>query len=220
MREHRLARYAPLAGVVFVALIVLAVIIGGETPSNGDSALKIARYWKDHDTEQIWTSVIGAWATVFFVWFAATLRSTLRKAEEGTGRVSAACFGGAIVGATGFLTMLGINFAIADGADDLSAPALKTLTVFSNGFFLPLAVGFAVFFLAAGILAVRFAVLPAWLGWFTIVLGVACVTPVGFFALLVGLVWILVVSIMLYRREAGPAERPAPMEPTAPAPAT
>jgi hypothetical protein len=219
MREHRLARYAPLTGVVFVVLIVLAVIIGGETPDNGDSALKIATFWKDHDTEQIWTSVIGAWSTLFFVWFAATLRSTLRKAEEGSARLSTLCFGGAIIGATGFLTMLGINFAIADGADDLSGAALKTLTVLSNGFFLPLAVGFAVFFLAAGILAVRFAVLPAWLGWFTIVLGIACVTPVGFFALLVGLVWILVVSVMLYRREAGPVERPAAVEPTAPAPA-
>jgi hypothetical protein len=220
MKDRGLARFAPLTGVVFVVLIVLAVIIGGETPDNGDSALKIARYWKDHDTEQIWTSVIAAWGTVFFVWFAASLRSTLRKAEEGSGRLSAACFGGALVGATGFLTMLGINFAIADGADDLSGAALKTLTVFSNGFFLPLAVGFAVFFLAAGILAVRSAVLPAWLAWFTVVLGIACITPVGFFALLVGLVWILVVSLMLYRREVGPAERPAPMEPTAPAPAT
>jgi hypothetical protein len=139
--------------------------------------------------------------------------------EEGSARLSTLCFGGAIVGATGLLTALGINFAIADGADDLSGAALKTLTVLSNGFFLPIAVGYAVFFIAAGIVAVRFAVLPVWLAWFTIVLGIVCITPVGFFALLVGMVWILVVSVMLYRREAGPAERPAPMEPTAPAPA-
>jgi hypothetical protein len=219
MREHRLARYAPLTGVLFVVLVVLAVIIGGETPDNGDSVREIGRFWRDHDTEQIWSSAIGAWGTLFFVWFAASLRSALRKVEEGSARLSTLCFGGAIVGATGLLTALGINFAIADGADDLSGAALKTLTVLSNGFFLPIAVGYAVFFIAAGIVAVRFAVLPVWLAWFTIVLGIVCITPVGFFALLVGMVWILVVSVMLYRREAGPAERPAPMEPTAPAPA-
>jgi hypothetical protein len=67
------------------------------------------------------------------------------------------------------------------------------------------------------VLALRTRTLPVWLGWVTLVLGIALVTPVGFFALIVGMVWILVVSVMLYRREAGPAGRAGPVEPAAPA---
>ncbi len=200
-------RYAPLTGVVFVALIVVAIIIGGETPDNSDSAQKIGRYWKDHDTEQIWTSIIAAWSLIFFVWFAASLRGALRRVEDGPGRLSAASFAGAVIATVGLLLAFSFTFSIAEGADELSPSALKTLTVLSNGIFLPIAVGFGIFFLATGILAVRSRLLPAWLGWLTIVLGIVCVTPIGFFALLVGLLWILAVSVMLYRGTASEPER-------------
>jgi hypothetical protein len=207
MAKRGLDRFAPLTGVVFVALIVLAIIIGGETPDNSDSAQEIGRYWKDHDTEQIWTSIIAAWSLIFFVWFAASLRGALRRVEDGPGRLSAASFAGAAIATVGLLLAFSFTFSIADGADELSPSALKTLTVLSNGIFLPIAVGFAIFFLATGILAVRSRLLPAWLGWLTIVLGIVCVTPVGFFALLVGLLWILVLSIMLYLGRASQPER-------------
>jgi hypothetical protein len=207
MVKRGLDRFAPLTGVVFVALIVLAIIIGGETPDNSDSAREIGRYWKDHDTEQIWTSIIAAWSLIFFVWFAASLRGALRRVEDGPGRLSAASFAGAVIATVGLLLAFSFTFSIAEGADELSPSALKTLTVLSNGIFLPIAVGFGIFFLATGILAVRSRLLPVWLGWLTIVLGIVCVTPVGFFALLVGLLWILVVSVMLYLGRASQPER-------------
>jgi hypothetical protein len=37
-----------------------------------------------------------------------------------------------------------------------------------------------------GLLAVRTGMLPVWLGWVTVVLGIVCLTPVGFVALLLG----------------------------------
>jgi hypothetical protein len=60
-------------------------------------------------------------------------------------------------------------------------------------------------------------VLPVWLGWVAVVIGIACVTPVGFFALLVGLLWTLVASILLFLREGAPADAGPRVEPTAPA---
>jgi hypothetical protein len=207
MGKKGLDRYAPLTGVVFVVLIVVAIVIGGETPDNSDPAQEIASFWKDNDTEQIWSSVIGAWSLVFFVWFAASVRSALRRVEDGAGRLTAVSFAGAVIATIGLLLALSLTFSIADGADELSAGSLKTLTVLSNGIFLPIAAGFALFFLATGILAVRSRLLPVWLGWLTIVLGVICLTPVGFFALLVGLIWVLAVSVMLYMRGAGRSEQ-------------
>jgi hypothetical protein len=216
MKSRGLERFAPLTGVVFVALIVLAIVIGGETPDNDDSQQAIVEFWRDNDDAQIWSNIIGAWATVFFLWFAASLRSALRRGEEGPARLSTQSFGGAVVAAVGLLSALSLNFAVADSVGDVPASVTQTLTVLSNGFFFPIAAGYAVFFLAVGVLSVRIRMLPVWLGWLTVLLGIVCLTPVGFFALLLGLVWIVLVSVLLYRREAGPAEGRTRVDPASP----
>jgi hypothetical protein len=216
MEARGLERFAPLTGVVFVALIVLAIVIGGETPDNDDSQEAIVEFWRDNDDAQIWSNVIGAWATVFFLWFAASLRSALRRGEEGPARLSTLSFGGAVVAAVGLLSALSLNFAVADSVGDVPASVTQTLTVLSNGFFFPIAAGYAVFFLAVGVLSVRTRMLPVWLGWLTVLLGIVCLTPVGFFALLLGLVWIVLVSVLLYRRETGPVERRTRVDPAPP----
>ena len=215
MQSRGAERLAPLAGVVFVVLIIVAVAIGGETPSNDDSPQKILQFWRDHDTEQIWTSVIVAWSLVFFVWFAGSVRAVLRRAEGGVGRLSAVSFGGALIGATGLLILASLNFAAADAIEDAPG-AVYTITILNNEVFFPIAVGLGVFYLATGLAALRFGVLPAWAAWVTIVLGILHVTPIGFFALLAGLIWILVVSIVLYRREGVTADRHRPHRPHRP----
>lgn len=209
MRSRGIERLAPLAGIAFVALVVAAVIIGGETPDNGDSPRSIARFWIENDADQMWASAIGAWATAFFVWFAASVRVMLRRAEEGTARLSALSFAGAIIAAGGLLASMSLTFVIADAPDDIAPQVAQTLTILSNGFFFPIAIGFGIFYVATGIATVRTGVLPVWLGWLTIVLGIACMTPVGFFAFLLGAVWIVALSIVLFRRERGSDAEPA-----------
>jgi hypothetical protein len=217
MPERGLKRYAPLTGVVFVVLVVLAVVIGGETPDNSDSQREIVKFWKDNDSAQIWSSAIGAWATVFFVWFAATLRSVLRRFEEGPSRLSAICFGGGLIGAAGLFSGLSFSFAAADSVDDVPPVVTQTLTILNNEFFFPIAGGFGLFFLAAGILTVTRRALPVWLGWLAIVIGIACITPAGFFALLAGAIWVVIAGILLFLAEAPPAAGPAAPEPPRPA---
>jgi hypothetical protein len=218
MRNRGLQRYAPLAGVVFVVLIILAVVIGGETPDNNDSQASIAKFWKDDRNAQIWSTVIGAWATFFFVWFAASLRSVLRRVEAGPSRLAAINYGGALIGATGLILLLSLSFAAAESVNDVPPSVTHTITVLNNEIFFPIAVGFGLFFLSAGILSVTTRVLPVWLGWITVVIGIVCITPAGFFALLVGVVWIAVVSVMLYLRGPDVTE-PAPAPPRATTPA-
>ena len=48
MSSKDVERLAPLAGVVFVVLIVIAVVIGGETPDNDDSTASIVRFWTEN----------------------------------------------------------------------------------------------------------------------------------------------------------------------------
>jgi hypothetical protein len=217
LRSRGLKRYAPLTGVAFVVLVIAAIVIGGETPDNDDTRRSIVNFWHDNKDSQEWSSIIGAWATVFFVWFAASVRSVLRRLEESPSRLSAISFGGALIGAVGLLSSLSLSFAAADSVDDVPGVVTQTLTVLSNGFFFPIAAGYGLFFLATGILALVTRALPAWLGWPAVVIGIVCVTPAGFFALLVGMIWVVVASIVLYLREGARAEPGPRVESPAPA---
>ncbi len=206
MRERGLERFAPLTGVVFVVLIVVGAVVGGETPANKDSQESIVRFWTENDASRILSDAIGAWAVVFFMWFAATLRSVLRAAETGPARLASLSFAGATIAATGLLCALSIDFAAAESAGEVPGEVTHTLSVLNTNFFFPMAGGFAIFLLATGVLAVRTGALPSWLGWAAVVIGILCLTPVGFFAILAGLLWVLVASVVLFQRAtAAPA---------------
>jgi hypothetical protein len=62
--------------------------------------------------------------------------------------------------------------------------------------------GFGVLLLASGIGGLRTRALPRLIAIAGLVLGVACLTPVGFFALFALPVWILVTSVALYRSQS------------------
>jgi hypothetical protein len=208
-------RLAPLTGVVFVVLLVVSFIVGGDTPDFDDSAQDVVSFYSSHEGSQITSAILGAYAVLFFVFFAGTLRGALRRSEEPPGILSAVAFGGALLVAFGGLIFAGLTFTLADIADEstIDPVAIQTLNVLSGEFFIPLAVGVGVFQIAAGIAIVRGRALPAWLGWVGIVIGIAAVTPVGFFAFLVMLAWVLVASVAMYLQGR---EASAPPPPTAP----
>jgi hypothetical protein len=62
-------------------------------------------------------------------------------------------------------------------------------------------VGFAVMLLGSGVGGLRTRALPKWLAVAAVVLGVAFLTPVGYFGLFLLPVWMLSTSIVLYRRQ-------------------
>jgi hypothetical protein len=203
MTRSNLERYAPLTGIVFVVLVVIAAIVGGETPDVDDSTISVVRWWQDNDTSQIWANSIAAWSTIFLVWFAGSLRTALRRAEGEPGRLSVVSFGGALLIAAGLLSFAGFGFAAADIADDVPdvAPAVvQTLSVLNSDFFLLVAGGTGLFMIATGLAVVRFGALPTWMGYVAVVLGIAAVTPLGFFAFLATGIWILIASVLLYQR--------------------
>ena len=200
MAQQRWHPLAPLTGVAFVVLAVLAFVIGGETPDSNDSPLKILAFYRDNDTEQIWASAMLAWSTVFFLFFLGVLRSLLQAAEGGIARLSAVAFGGGIVLAIGMLSFAGFTFALGDTADDgLTPQAAQALNVLNTDFFFPVAAGLGTLMIATAIVSIRSRVLPAWLAWVALVIGIIALTPLGFFAFLVFGLWTLVTSVVLWR---------------------
>jgi hypothetical protein len=203
------ARYAPLAGVAFVVLVVASILIGGETPSSDDPTAKVIAEWARDDSEQIWAAAISALAAVFFVWFLGSLRTTLRAGEGGTGRLSAIAFGGGLIIAAGAGVDSSLQFATAQTVGDVPPNVTQTLSVLYSEFFLIFPIGFAPLFLATALVILRTGVLPTWLGWFALVLGVLSLAgPLGFIAFLVGMIWILAASIIMFQR--GDSAPPAP----------
>ena len=212
MTQQRWHALAPLAGVGFVALAVAAFIISGETPDTNDSPQKVLNFYRDNDSEQIWASAFLAWASVLFLFFAGVLRTVLRAAEGGLARLSTVAFGGGVVLAIGMLSFAGFTFALADTADDLTPAAAQALNALNSDFFFPVAAGLGTLMLATALSSLRSKALPAWLAWPALVLGIAALTPVGFFAFLLFGVWTLVTSVVLWRSFAAgtPAAPSAP----------
>lgn len=194
-----LERFAPLTGVLFVVLVVVAVIVGGETPDADDGIGKVVAYWSDNDGKAIASAIIAAYSAVFFLWFAGTLRAVLAAAEGPPTRLASTAWGGAILVTVGWSILIAATFVAADTAGDVAPQVTQTLSVLQADFFFPLAVGAGVFLLANGLAILRTGALQSWIGWVAVVLGVAAISPVGFFAIVLMLVWILVVSVVLFQ---------------------
>jgi hypothetical protein len=196
-----MSRLVPLSGVLAVALIIVAVIVGGETPDTDDSLREIVSFYRDED--QSGPSALLALGALFFLIFVTTLWSALRTAEaDRRGASTLALVGGTIM-VVGITIFAGIGFTLGDTGDELTPAGIQALNALSSDLFFPLAVGNAAFLLGAGVSAVQTGALPKWLGWAAVVLGVFAATPLGFFAFLLMGLWSLIVSVHLWR--AGPA---------------
>ena len=208
--QRNSAWVAPATGIVFIALVIVCIIVLGEGQDATDkSAEQIATFYQDNEDEQTIGSFVVGLASVFFLFFAGWLRKLLRDAEGPGGVLSAVSFAGAIVFATGASIVATMNLALADLANDIDPVALQAINGITWDYYIPFLVGIGPFLFASGLCAVRTGALPKWLGWIAIVLGVIGFTPVGFFALVAGLAWILVVSVMFTVRARGAPVSPA-----------
>jgi hypothetical protein len=204
----RAARLVALAGVATVALVVIAFVIGGESPSGDDPITKVVSFYRDNDSDQIWAAVILVWATAAFLLFASGLWRILRGAESELRGASALVLVGAAVFAVGTTLFAGVTFTLGDFADDLSPGALQTLNALNQDLFPPLALGVFTFLIGAGASIIATAALPKWLGWIAVVVAIVALTPAGFFAFLALGLWILMASALILMQST-PATAPA-----------
>lgn len=200
------ARYAPLSGLLAVALVVVSIVVTGfDDVATDDSTQEVIDFWTDNDGQQIAGATLGALSLVPLLWFLGSLRSALRTAEGGTGRLSAIAYAGGVVLVAGAAVDSSLQFAVAESVGDVPPGVTQTLSVLYGDFFLVFPVGLGTLLLATSIVSLRTKVLPAWLGWAAFALGILSLTPIGFFAFIVVLAWIAVVSVVLFRQQSTPA---------------
>ena len=202
----------PLSGVVSVLVIVLAVVIGGGTPSPDASAAEVASFYNAHEVREVASALVLAASVPFLVMFVAALAAALWPTDAAVRPVWELVLlaGGALAGAT-ILVEAAVHFALVDGPDHLSAAGLQVLNVVDGDAWVAWNAGIGVMMLgAAGSLLSR-RVAPGWLGWSALVLGVLLFVPFAdFFALLASALWILATSLVLFRQAAGAAYAPTP----------
>src|SRR3954454_3486103 len=202
-------RFAPLTGIVFVVLLVLAfVVVEGETPDLDDSAQKITSFYHDDQGKHIAAVALVVLSTIFLTTFAVSLRDFLRVPGESDFWPTVALVGG-VVAVAGFLIAAGIHLALIDGGDkNISPDAMVALNALDADDFFGFATPLGIMMLGAGAATLKAgAALPKWMGWAAIVLFVVFFTPVGFAAFALTGIWIIIASVLMYQR--GGAATPA-----------
>jgi hypothetical protein len=208
-----LARWASLLGVPFGVLFVVAILTGGSTPDSDATAQHAVSSFVSNRTHDRVTVFLIAYATLFAMFFAASLRSYLKARSQGDGLITLG-FSGMVIFVVGALTLAGLEFAATDVPAKISPAAEQALNVLQDDVFLALLVGAGIFLIGSGLAIVVSAALPKWLGWIAVPLAVLAVTPLGWIVAIFALpIWAVIVSVLMFIRPGAPA-------PAAAAPAT
>jgi len=169
-------------------------------PPGADASGKevIAFYSAQGGTQQL-AGALLALAFVFFLFFAGSLRSYLRQTPD-LEALSTIAVAGAAVETAGQTIGAGYVWTLAQGAGHLESSAAQALNSLSNNAVATNTAGMIVFGIAAGLAILRSRRVPSWLGWLAIAMAVLVVTPVEAVSFLALVVWMVVLSILIWRR--------------------
>jgi len=198
----------PLAGALFVVFLVATFAgLWGDTPPGDASGPTVISFYEDKGTQGMVAAVMLALSAVPLLVFAAAVRDRLRAALPEGSVLPGLAFGAGIVAAAGFTTAAAAHFAVAANAEELEPAAAQAVNTIDADLFLGFSMGLGTLVLAMSVAALRSDVLPTWSGWAGVALFVVSVTPVGAVAFPLWVLWILMSSVMLYRRDAGVSAR-------------
>lgn len=207
--EAALKKTAPITGLTFAALYLL----GGYTLAKGapDFAAgsdAILAYFTDQSAAINVGALLIFVAAPFWFIFVGTIFAAIREAEGGAGRLgvtaAASASTAAAVSIVGTLCASIGAIRGADGTLDAGA-AMVYFDASTALLYTGTAVAAAAFLLAVAIASIRYGVvLPKALGWASLVLAVIfLIPPLSMWALALGVVFMGVASIKLYRDNAG-----------------
>jgi hypothetical protein len=192
------ARLFPLSGIVFVALLVASLAVGGDTPDSGASADEVASFYGNDAARQWFSAFAGAAAAPFAVLFGIGLAEGFSNGPRS--RWGDVVRAGGILVAGAVLVGTGAHIAVVNGGEqDISDTALQALNTLHGNTWIAMTSGLGVLLLgAAGTMLSSGS--QRVLGWIALVLGVALFLPVvDFLAMLAAALWIVVASVVIAR---------------------
>src|ERR1700716_211230 len=201
---HGWSRWAPLTGLISAVLGVAgaAIEIVTNPPGSDATGKEVIAFYSSQGGEQLLAAALLALAFVFFLFFAGTFRSYLREVPELDG-LSTIALAGAVVETAGQTIGAGYVWTLAQGAGHLDSSAAQALDALNNNAVATNTAGMIVFGIAAGLAILRGGLQPRWLGWVAIAMAVVVVTPLEGFSFLALVVWMVIVSILMWMRGGG-----------------
>jgi len=204
MATEGLARYAPLTGIGFAALVVIGAVIVGEY-SYVPPADELRTFFEEDNNRIYVGSYLGLLGMLALIWFAGSVRDHLVEGRPQARRLAMVALAGGTAAAAQFMVgyvALISGAARADDADGITegaATALYDLYGTLGGVGAPMAL--AAFLGAVGLVALRTDAFPAWLGWASLGLAVGLASPVAFVFVAFVVVWAVVVAIAIFRAQ-------------------
>ena len=197
-----LTRLLPLAGVAYAALILIGDLVIGEFPDSNTSLAELSRYFAAHSDQVRTGGQLMIWGGLALGLFGIAVWARVRQAT-GPSVVAGLVLVGTAVAVVSELTGAGSYLTLGNiGADPAVTPeALQAWYIgsqFGGGGGTLLMLGL----FAAGVFA---RAIPRWLAWAALVLGIAAVSPFGFAASMLFLLWTAVAGIVLTVRSKEPA---------------
>jgi hypothetical protein len=208
------------AGILLAVFFAVALLLPGTPPKADDSVQEITKFLVDKRGALLAGDVFLGLGAIAFLVFAGGVRRYLAAAGRDAAGLAASAFGGAVAGIALLLCAAavtnGIAFEAATAGGDLVRAFFDTVTAFFalSGF------AFFVFLAAASWAGARAGVFPAWLAWLgglaallQVLGGITLFAKSGFFAgggaitfiaPVVSTVWILAVSVLLFRASPAP----------------
>jgi hypothetical protein len=203
------ARWSPVTGILFVALWLVAFAVTDGSPDSGDSDAKIVAYYADsgHRARDIVGLFLILAASLLFLWFLASLRSRLARAEGRAGALTAAAFGAGLVSSVLWFVAIAVfvapSFARADtGKFRLDPDTFRLLNDLGYTLWFGGTTVAAVTVVATAVLSRRTGLLPQWLTWLSFAVAATLLVAFLFIPILIFLGWVLVVSLVLVWKEA------------------
>jgi hypothetical protein len=207
VRTRNVARWTSLAGAAYVVLFVVGTIVLFSGAPDGDaSPAKVIQWYSDsghRDQINIGWILVGL-GIFFFLWFAATVRRAV-MAVDGEGILTAVVgIGGGVYAAVAFAAVA-LNSGIRTMSDDTFQHRVypDLIHAANDAGYVMHATGAAA--LGAMIIAMSLAfmwgaVWPTWAGWLGVAVGILAIAAILFFTQWLFLLWILVVSILMFLR--------------------
>jgi hypothetical protein len=173
MSDERMARWmGPLALAFLVALVLGFFVFASSPPNQNASAASVIAYYQAHGSAALaGIYIIGA-GLVLLAFFISALRVALSEAGGGHTWLPTAAFAGGILFIGGFAVNGITHFALIQASHNSRVDMVRTLNFIDNNDQIPVFVDLSVLALATGAAILTGSVLPAWLGWLSIVIGV------------------------------------------------
>lgn len=185
-----------LAGILFA--------IGGFLPTLSEKAgdPDAMTIMSDNATKNTIGAVAWAAFCVAMLFFAAALRRSLRSGEAGESTYSGVAYAGAVLVAGAQALVALLMFAGLDAADNNDQAAFDAIAYLGTNNWILWVAPSAALLLATGLGGLHNAVLPRWLAFVTVGLGVLCfLGPGGIAVYFVTPIWLVVTGIVLAQRE-------------------